>query len=91
VPDVPSAGEIVKGYDFSSQMGVLAPAGTSPEIVNRLAAALKTAMTAPDMLESIKIQGFVPMVAGPEGYAANIKAELEKYARAVKLANVPLE
>ena len=91
LPEVPSISEVIKGYDFSSQMGVLAPAGTPPEVVAKLSSAIKAAIHSPDFLDQLKTMGFAMTWGSPEAYADNIRQELAKYARAVKLANIQPE
>jgi tripartite-type tricarboxylate transporter receptor subunit TctC len=90
-PDIPSISEVTKGYDFSSQMGVLAPVGTSPEVLAKLSDAIKTAIHSPDFLEKLKTMSFTMTWGAPEEYAENIHQNLAKYARAVKLANIQPE
>ena len=58
LPEVPSISEVIKGYDFSSQMGVLAPAGTPPEVVAKLSSTIKAAIHSPDFLDRLKDNGF---------------------------------
>lgn len=91
LPDIPSISEVTKGYDFSSQMGVLAPVGTSPEVLAKLSDAIKTAIHSPDFLEKLKTMSFTMTWGAPEEYAENIHQNLAKYARAVKLANIQPE
>lgn len=88
LPDVPPISDVVKGYDFSSQIGVLAPAGTPAEVVTKLAGAINTAIHSPDFLERLRTMGFAMTWGSPETYAENIRRELAKYARAVKLAGI---
>ena len=91
LPEVPSISEVIKGYDFSSQMGVLAPAGTPPEVVAKLSSAIKAAIHSPDFLDQLKTMGFAMTWGSPEAYADNIRQKLAKYARAVMLANIQPE
>lgn len=91
LPDVPAVSDVVRGYDFSSQMGVLAPARTPPEVIARLSDAVKAAIHSPDFLDKLKIMGFAMTWGTSEEYADSIRLELAKYARAVKLANIQAE
>lgn len=91
LPDVPAISELVKGFDFSSQMGILAPAGTPPDVVTRLSVAVKAAVHSPDFQERLKIMGFALTWESADGYAENIRSNLPKYARAVKVANIQPE
>ena len=89
-PDVPSLSEFVKDYDYSSEMGLLAPAGLPPEVMAKLSRAVKQAMESPDLVESFRQTGTIRIYTTPEEYAENIRRNLKKYERAVKIAKIPL-
>ena len=91
LPDVPAISEVIKGFDFSSQMGMLAPAGIPPEISAKLSAAIKVAVDSPDFLDRLKTMGFALTYEPAEAYSEKIRQNLEKYAKAVKLANIQPE
>src|ERR1700754_2567110 len=80
MPDVPTMIEL--GYkDFLSDTfhAVLAPAGTPPEIVDRLAAALLEALRPPAFREQLASLGFEVIGNGPEGMRRRIEIELPRY------------
>ena len=85
-PQVPAVAEIVPGFDFLAEIGLLAPAGTPPAIVNRLSAEIARAVRHPDVLPRFTALGIDPVGSTPDAYAANIRAALEKYAKAVKVS-----
>ena len=93
MPDVPTVAEAggLKGYDISSWMGVVAPAGTPAEIVNRLNTTMAKIVTPPDFKERFATLGFEPVVNTPEEFSAFIKAEVEKFAKLAKAAGVKPE
>jgi tripartite-type tricarboxylate transporter receptor subunit TctC len=88
LPEVPTIGEFVKGYDYASEMGILAPAGTPEAIVAKLSKAMQEALNSPDVRERLKLASIVPAFSTPAGYAANLRVNLRKYERAVKLARI---
>lgn len=88
-PNVPSIGEVVKDYDFASEVGFLAPAGLPPAVLNKLAAAMKKAAESPELIESLRKLGVVVNASTPAEYAENIRTNLKKYERAVKIAKIP--
>jgi tripartite-type tricarboxylate transporter receptor subunit TctC len=87
-PDIPAVSETVAGYDFSSEMGVVAPYGMSPEIAAGLSRAISAALKRPDVQERLKSMGANLIGSTPEGYAKNIQANLEKFGVAVKVAGI---
>lgn len=91
MPNVPAISELIKGFDYQSEMGLLAPAGLPPAILNKLTAAVKQATQSPDFIARFKDTSTVITYRTPAEYAENLKVNLKKYELAVKLANVQPE
>jgi tripartite-type tricarboxylate transporter receptor subunit TctC len=93
LPEVPSMQEAgIRDFDISQWQGVLAPAGTPREIVNRLNAEILKALNAPEVQERLVTQGGNEIVVGtPEDLASLIKSDLQKYAKLVRDANIPAQ
>ena len=89
-PDIPSLSEIVKDYDYLSEMGLLAPAGLPAEVLAKLSKAIKLAAESPDLLEAFKKNHYILKYTTPAEYAENIRRNLKKYERAVRIAKVPV-
>jgi len=89
-PDTPSLSEIVKDYDYLSEMGLLAPAGLPPAVLARLSRAIKQAAESPDLLEAFKKNHYILKYTTSEEYAENLRRNLKKYERAVRIAKVPV-
>jgi len=87
-PDVPSISELVPGYDYPSEVGVLAPAGTPPAVLTTLSEAIHKALDTAAIRERFKVLGSIPAWSTPDGYAKNIRHNLEKYGEAVKMAHI---
>lgn len=87
-PDVPSISELVPGYDFPSEVGVLAPAGTPQPILTSLSNAIHEVLDTDEMRERFKTLGSVPVWSTPEEYAENIRRNLTKYGNAMKLTHI---
>ncbi|MBI5908597.1 MAG: tripartite tricarboxylate transporter substrate binding protein [Betaproteobacteria bacterium] len=87
-PDVPSLSEVVKDYDYSATFGVLAPAGTPPDIVAKLSRAMKQAAETPDFIDKFKAQASVIKWTSPDEYRDFLRENQKKYDRAAKLANL---
>ncbi len=90
-PAVPTIGETIKGYDFASEMGVLAPAGLPPAVLNKLSAAIKQASESPDFIAKFKETATAITYKSPAEYTENLRANLRKFDRAVKSAKIAAE
>jgi tripartite-type tricarboxylate transporter receptor subunit TctC len=90
-PELPAIGETVKGYEVTSSYGVLLPARASQQIVARLHKEAATVVRRTDVQEKLVALGFEPEGGTPADYAAQIKSELGKWARVIKIAKVQSE
>ena len=88
LPDLPTLDESgLKGFNLTTWWGLMAPAKTPNEIVNRLSAETLKAMDAPDARERLRNLGSAtPGVRTPEAFTAFIEAEKTLYARLVKVS-----
>jgi tripartite-type tricarboxylate transporter receptor subunit TctC len=91
LPDVPTVAESVPGFEVSNWIGLFAPAGTPPAIVARLNAEVQKIMRSPEIQKRLETEGakFIPM--SPEQFAAFQKAELSKWAKTIKDANIKVD
>ena len=87
-PEVPTIAETVPTYESRSWYGVLAPAGTSREIVTRLNGAFVTLTNTPEMKHALIALGTDPETNTPEEFARFIRDEVARSARVVKAAGV---
>jgi tripartite-type tricarboxylate transporter receptor subunit TctC len=86
-PDLPTMAESgVPGFDISTWFGLLAPAGTPPEIVGRWNAEVGRILRTPDMRERLTAMGAEPAPDSPAEFAQFIASEAAKYARIVKVS-----
>ncbi len=94
VPQAPEAGavaELVAGFNYSSEMGVVMPAGTPPEIIQKLSGEIGRGLNSPDIARRLNTMGVVTIASSPEAYAQNIRANLQQFARAVKVSGATVE
>ncbi len=85
VPDVPTISESgLPGYHVAGWVGVLAPAGTPREIVNKLAKEITQILSLPEVKERYAALGTEPGPATPEDFSAFLKAEITKWAKVIK-------
>jgi tripartite-type tricarboxylate transporter receptor subunit TctC len=92
MPDLPTAHESgVRDYESAVWMGLLAPAGTPPAIVARLAAELRKAVLHPEAVKRFEGLGIDPVGSTPEQYAAQLAADIATFSQAVKLSGAKVE
>ena len=92
LPDLPTVAESgLRGFDAGSWFGILAPAGTQNDIVNRLNAVIVKSLTTPELRERLSGQGAAPVGGTPEQFGRHIRGEIEKWAKVIKAANVQVE
>ncbi len=89
LPDVPTMDEAgVPGQEQEAPQGVWAPAGTPREIVDLLYREIARAVATPEMKQKMAAIGFEPAAVTPEEFAARIKAEMPKWAKLIRDANI---
>jgi len=92
LPDIPTVAEAaLPGYDITTWFGLLAPAGTPREIVNKLNGVIVAIVGDPEMKNYLTGQGVDPVTNTPEQFAAYIKGEVPKFAKIVKAAGIAPE
>lgn len=85
VPDIPTVAESgVPGYSAVGWIGAVAPAGTPPEIINKLNAAFVAALKNPEISAKLLSQAAEPVGNTPAEFSAFIKAETQKWSKTVK-------
>jgi len=91
-PELPTMAEAgVPGFDISTWFGLLAPAGTPPDIVARWNADVGRILSSPEMRDRLAAQGAVAAPDSPQAFARFIGSELSKYARIVKASGAKVD
>ena len=90
LPTVEEAGKL-KGFEASSWFGLLAPAGTPPEIVNRIQQEVAKALATPAIKEKMLAQGAIPSGNTPQQFAQLIDSEITKWAQVVKASGAKVD
>jgi tripartite-type tricarboxylate transporter receptor subunit TctC len=92
LPDVPTIREGgIENCEVAIWYGMLAPAGTPREIIQRLNAEWLKIVAMPDTMEKMKSAGTDPLSSTPEQFAEFIKAETVRWARVIREANISVE
>jgi tripartite-type tricarboxylate transporter receptor subunit TctC len=92
LPDVPTYGEL--GYPQmggGGWFGLVAPAGTPPDVVNRLNQAFRTAMKNPEFVRKIEESGATLIPGTPEEFGKQIQQAMERYQRVAKMAKIQVD
>jgi tripartite-type tricarboxylate transporter receptor subunit TctC len=93
MPDVPTIAEAagILGFDATSWFGLLAPAGTPPDIVNRIQQETAKALNTAAIKEKLLSQGAIPSGNTPAEFAKHIEAEHKKWAQVVKASGAKVD
>ena len=91
LPDVPTIAETVPGYSMSTWYGAVAPAKVPRDIVVKLSQEMLKALAAPEVKERLAALGADIVASSPEETAAIFKADVAKYAKVAKAANIQAE
>ena len=89
LPDVPTMAEAgLPGYAVSTWFGLLAPAGTPPDVIRQLHGAVRKALNTPGIRQNLLSMGAEPATEGPEEFRALIRDETERWATIARGAHV---
>jgi tripartite-type tricarboxylate transporter receptor subunit TctC len=91
VPDVPTIGETVAGYEANVFYGIAAPNGTPPEAVEILNRAVTAALTDPKMVARFADLGSVPMPLTPPEFGQLMVEEIEKWRKVVEFSGASVD
>jgi tripartite-type tricarboxylate transporter receptor subunit TctC len=92
LPDVPTMAESgISGQEAETMQGLLAPAGTPREIVERLQREIAKIVALPEVKEQLSGMGFDPIANTPEQFGAYIHAEITRWGKVVREANLKVD
>src|SRR5687767_585045 len=85
MPDIPTVAEMgMPGFETGSFQGIVAPAGTPPEIVNRLHATVTSVLNTPEMKDRLDKAGAELRPQSPAEFGGFIRSEKDRWAKVVK-------
>jgi len=91
-PDVPTIAESgLDGYNSVSWVGLLAPAGTSKAIVDKIAADVKVALSDPEFKDKLINQGGMPVASSPAEFKEKIENDYKMYNKIIKDNNISVQ
>jgi tripartite-type tricarboxylate transporter receptor subunit TctC len=78
----------IPNFDTSLWFGLLVPSGTPRPIIERLAGAAHQAMHTPEAIETLSKQGYDPLDAGPDEFAAFFRSEMDRWSAVARAAGL---
>jgi tripartite-type tricarboxylate transporter receptor subunit TctC len=92
LPDVPTAGEAgVPGYQATIWLGIMAPAATPRDAVDRLNAEVGKIIARPEIRDAWARQGAVPMTMTPAQFETYLKGDIDKWAKVIRQAGIKVQ
>ena len=91
LPDVPPVADTLKGFSIDTWWGLVAPAGTPPEVVAKLNQAFVAALNAPETKTRFASMLAEPVGNSPEQFGSFMKSELAKYEKVVKATGAKVD
>jgi tripartite-type tricarboxylate transporter receptor subunit TctC len=91
LPDVPTVGETISGYEVNGWIGVGAPAGTPPEVIERLNREINAGLLNPGIKARLAEVGTTPMAITAAEFGELVAADTEKWAKVIKFGGIKPE
>ena len=91
LPDIPTVGEFVPGYEGSNCFGLGAPRNTPAEIIDKLNSEINAALTDPRIKARLVDLGATVLPGSPSAFGKLIAEETEKWAKVIRAANIKPE
>ncbi|MFL6717208.1 MAG: Bug family tripartite tricarboxylate transporter substrate binding protein [Burkholderiaceae bacterium] len=92
MPDVPTVAESgLPGFEVSVWNGLMAPANTPKEVINKLNGAVRLELERPEFKDRLAAQGYEPIPSTPEQFGKLIDQDLERWAKVVKASGAKVE
>src|SRR5215472_3031314 len=88
LPDVPSLSEFLPGYDASLWLGIGAPKGTPPDVVDTLNKAVNAALAEPEIEAKFAEFGYATFANSPAAFGQVIAGDVDKWAKVVRFAGM---
>ncbi|NBR28991.1 MAG: hypothetical protein EBT83_11375 [Betaproteobacteria bacterium] len=91
-PEIPTIAESgLPGYEVTGWYGIMAPANTPADIVNRLGAAIAKSLQSPEVLRRFAGEGIDPVGSTPEAFGKLVHADLVKWAEVVRISGARVD
>jgi tripartite-type tricarboxylate transporter receptor subunit TctC len=91
MPDLPTVAETLPGYETVAWFGVLAPAGTPKDVINRLSVEIAKIARTPEMRERLAGMGAEPVGSTPEEFGAVMARDIAKWTALAKTVGIKID
>jgi tripartite-type tricarboxylate transporter receptor subunit TctC len=91
LPDVPALSETLKGFEIDTWWGLVAPAGTPKDVIEKLHQAFAATLNSPETKSRFALLMAEPVASTPEAFASLMKSELAKYEKVVKASGARVD
>jgi tripartite-type tricarboxylate transporter receptor subunit TctC len=91
LPDLPTVGESVRGYEMSVWYGAGVPKGTPAEVIDKLNREINAGLADPKMKAQFADLGNTPLMFSPAGFGKFVAEETEKWAKVIRASNIKVE
>jgi tripartite-type tricarboxylate transporter receptor subunit TctC len=88
LPDIPTVGEFVPGFEATAWFGIGAPKGTPTEIIDKLNSEVNAGLVDPKIMDRLADLGGIPMPMTPAEFSKLVADETEKWAKVIRAANI---
>jgi tripartite-type tricarboxylate transporter receptor subunit TctC len=90
IPQIPTIGEALPGYEMTNWYGLLAPAATPKEVVMKINTEVAKILNHPDVKERLAADGAIVVASTPDQFAAFLQQEMAKFAKIVKASGMKI-
>jgi tripartite-type tricarboxylate transporter receptor subunit TctC len=91
MPEVPTVAEVLPGYEATTWFGLLAPAGTPPDVIHKVQADVAKVVALPDVKERLTGLGAEAVASTPEAFSSHLRSELQRFAKVIEDAGIKLD
>jgi tripartite-type tricarboxylate transporter receptor subunit TctC len=88
LPDAPTIGETIAGYEVTSYFGLAGPPKLPAEVVAKLNAATVAMLKEPETIEKLRVLGSVPLSSSPEGFKERVAGDIKRWSKLVTDAGI---
>ena len=90
-PDVPTIGEVLRGFESSAWFGLFAPARMDAPLAKKLSDGAREAIATADVRWRLETEGYVPVGNAPDEFGKFVQTEITRWARVVKFSGAKPE